>query len=110
MKKIFLLALTFIGFNLATFAQAAPVPKKQPAKVVKMSATPGTSATVSTKTPEKPAPSSTPAKASALKASSSPTTNAGPLKKDGTPDKRYKQNQHLKKDGTPDKRFKENKK
>lgn len=31
------------------------------------------------------------------------------LKKDGTPDKRYKENQNLKKDGTPDKRFKENK-
>jgi len=31
------------------------------------------------------------------------------LKKDGTPDKRYKANQNLKKDGTPDKRFKENK-
>jgi hypothetical protein len=33
------------------------------------------------------------------------------LKKDGTPDKRYKENkQHLKKDGTPDMRYKENKK
>jgi hypothetical protein len=32
------------------------------------------------------------------------------LKKDGTPDKRYKENKHLKKDGTADKRFKENKK
>jgi hypothetical protein len=31
------------------------------------------------------------------------------MKKDGTPDKRYKANQNLKKDGTPDKRFKENK-
>lgn len=31
------------------------------------------------------------------------------LKKDGTPDKRYKANQKLKKDGTPDKRYKENK-
>ncbi|MGG5209025.1 hypothetical protein ACQWU4_08750 [Chryseobacterium sp. MIQD13] len=31
------------------------------------------------------------------------------LKKDGTPDKRYKENQHLKKDGTPDKRYKANK-
>lgn len=32
------------------------------------------------------------------------------LKKDGTPDKRYKENKvHLKKDGTPDKRYKENK-
>ncbi|UOU99068.1 hypothetical protein MUU74_03725 [Chryseobacterium daecheongense] len=31
------------------------------------------------------------------------------LKKDGTPDKRYKENKKLKKDGTPDKRYKENK-
>ncbi|MFT3824473.1 MAG: hypothetical protein QM731_11155 [Chitinophagaceae bacterium] len=43
-------------------------------------------------------------------------TAAGPVKKDGTPDKRYKANKqaadtvHMKKDGTPDKRFKENKK
>ena len=32
------------------------------------------------------------------------------LKKDGTTDKRFKENKHLKKDGTSDKRFKENKK
>jgi hypothetical protein len=37
------------------------------------------------------------------------------MKKDGTPDKRFKENKegaapkHMKKDGTPDKRFKENK-
>ena len=31
------------------------------------------------------------------------------LKKDGTPDRRYKVNKKLKKDGTPDKRYKENK-
>jgi hypothetical protein len=42
------------------------------------------------------------------------TTATTHLKKDGTPDKRFKENktpppQHLKKDGTPDKRFKENK-
>lgn len=35
------------------------------------------------------------------------------VKKDGTPDKRYKENKnakvvHVKKDGTPDKRYKEN--
>ena len=30
------------------------------------------------------------------------------MKKDGTPDERYKVNQHLKKDGTPDKRYKGN--
>ena len=42
---------------------------------------------------------------------------AGKLKKDGTPDKRYKENKKeeaapvgpTKKDGTPDKRYKENK-
>lgn len=42
--------------------------------------------------------------------------DAQKLKKDGTPDKRYKENKEIKtaggpkkKDGTPDKRFKENK-
>lgn len=40
----------------------------------------------------------------------STTTESKPiLKKDGTPDKRYKSNKTLKMDGTPDKRFKENK-
>ncbi|CAA7386812.1 hypothetical protein [Chryseobacterium fistulae] len=34
---------------------------------------------------------------------------AAKMKKDGTPDKRYKDNKKLKKDGTPDKRYKENK-
>jgi hypothetical protein len=44
------------------------------------------------------------------------TTTAHPLKKDGTPDMRYKANKEakkpagpLKKDGTPDKRYKANK-
>jgi hypothetical protein len=42
------------------------------------------------------------------------STTTTHLKKDGTPDKRYKENktpppQHLKKDGTPDMRYKENK-
>ncbi len=40
--------------------------------------------------------------------------SATKMKKDGTPDKRYKENkeekQHLKKDGTPDKRFNDSKK
>lgn len=35
--------------------------------------------------------------------------NPDKLRKDGKPDKRYKENKKLKKDGTPDKRFKENK-
>ena len=37
---------------------------------------------------------------------SSKSNAAVVMKKDGTPDKRYKANQHLKKDGTPDKRYK----
>jgi hypothetical protein len=37
-------------------------------------------------------------------------TTTAPLKKDGTPDKRFKASQKLKKDGTPDRRFKSNKK
>lgn len=42
----------------------------------------------------------------AAKAEAAP---AAKMKKDGTPDKRYKENKNLKKDGTPDKRYKENK-
>ncbi|TBX67675.1 hypothetical protein EZL74_09330 [Flavobacterium silvisoli] len=61
----------------------------------------------------------TPKKADkAVKETKAPATKKeevkGPLKKDGTPDKRFKENKEpkgpLKKDGTPDKRFKENKK
>ena len=52
-------------------------------------------------------------KAKAIKAQTVKTTvSKNPtikLKKDGTPDKRYKANQKLKKDGTPDKRYKGNK-
>jgi hypothetical protein len=59
------------------------------------------------------------AKKPATTASTKPATAAaGPTKKDGTPDMRYKANKdaaakpattHLKKDGTPDQRYKENK-
>ncbi len=41
--------------------------------------------------------------------SSKPSEVKGPVKKDGTPDKRYKSNKKLKKDGTPDKRYNVNK-
>lgn len=37
------------------------------------------------------------------------TTTTTKTKKDGTPDKRYKENKKIKKDGTPDKRYKSNK-
>ncbi|MBN9352287.1 MAG: hypothetical protein J0H55_16525 [Chitinophagaceae bacterium] len=50
-------------------------------------------------------------KTKAEKAEVKSTASTTPhMKKDGTPDKRFKANKHLKKNGTPDKRFKENKK
>lgn len=68
---------------------------------------------------KKPATSTASAKP-ATTAATKPTTAAGPVKKDGTADMRYKTNKdaakaapattHNKKDGTPDKRYKENKK
>ena len=62
-----------------------------------------------------------PVPAAATKTAATPSkTTAAPVKKDGTPDMRYKTNQdaakatpapvHTKKDGTADKRYKENKK
>ncbi|MCL1663612.1 hypothetical protein M2T78_05065 [Elizabethkingia ursingii] len=50
------------------------------------------------------------AKGAVKEVKSTTTTQGVKLKKDGTPDKRYKSSQHLKKDGTPDMRYKENKK
>lgn len=55
--------------------------------------------------------------ASTAKAPATKTATTSHVKKNGTPDKRYKENKattsttttHLKKNGTPDKRYKENK-
>ena len=90
MKKLFLIASLLMTLTGMTFAQA----KKS--KVDSAAKKPATTAAT------KPASSA-----------------AGPTKKDGTPDMRYKANKdaaaakpattHLKKDGTPDKRYKENK-
>lgn len=58
----------------------------------------------------KSAPKLTPGSVPSKQATAKPAPAAtAPLKKDGTPDKRYKENKKLKKDGTPDKRYKENK-
>ena len=91
MKKL-LLSLTLVaGLFTASFAQTTPAtPVKKEAKATKPAAA-----------------STAPAK----------TATTAPVKKDGTPDMRYKANKetavpvtHAKKDGTPDKRYKENKK
>lgn len=81
MKK-FLTAMSIIlGLGFASAQQVAPVTKTTTTKAVK------------------------PVKVVETKA----VKPAQKLKKDGTPDKRYKENQKLKKDGTPDKRYKVNK-
>lgn len=115
MKKIILAAFAIIGFSAASFAQSTqkvtePLQKKehkmvQPAKTV--AAKSQTNMT------------SAPASGVAQKKQMTPVAAAGPAKKDGTPDMRYKSNKtavattspkHLKKDGTPDKRYTETKK
>jgi len=85
MKK-FLTAMSIVlGLGLASAQQVAPAAKT-------------TNKTTTTKQVKPAKAAETPAAKPAVK-----------LKKDGTPDKRYKENQKLKKDGTPDKRFKVNK-
>ena len=105
MKAIKTLALMFIA-TIITFnvnAQAAKTTTKAETKT----------------TVEKKKESTAPAKAetkTAAKPAAEKKTNANGtvLKKDGTPDKRYKDAPKstgpMKKDGTPDKRYKENKK
>jgi hypothetical protein len=94
MKKLFLIASLVLACAGMGFAQTKK-PKADGAKKTTATAKPAATATT------KPAAAA-----------------AGPTKKDGTADMRYKANKnaaakpattHLKKDGTPDKRFKENK-
>lgn len=89
MKKL-LTALSFVlCLGLANAQQTAPssssanMQKMKPKVETKMAK------------PEKKVMAAKPAPAAGVK-----------MKKDGTPDKRYKKAKHLKKDGTPDKRYK----
>lgn len=85
MKNLLSALAIVLGLGLATAQQTAPAAVQQIVKSGK-----------STK------PAAVPAKTDAA------PVNAK-MKKDGTPDKRYKENKKLKKDGTPDKRYKVNK-
>jgi hypothetical protein len=92
MKRIFLAFLLITGISIYSIAQTTPAKDKKPAT---------SAAKPATATTAKPA-------------------TAGPTKKDGSADMRYKANKeaakaaptttHTKKDGTADKRYKENKK
>lgn len=88
MKKLLATLLLTFGVGIAT-AQATPA-----ATVAK------TKTTVVTQQKGKSV------EARAAKAANTPEVK---MKKDGTPDKRYKAAKTLKKDGTPDKRYKANK-
>lgn len=98
MKKIVLIVSMLFGLAGLTMAQTAPAKDTKKAKT-----------TTATKAPTATAKTTT---------ATSATPAAGPTKKDGTPDMRYKVNKdaaktppvHTKKDGTPDMRYKENKK
>ena len=106
MKKLFLAAVMMIGFAGISFAQTA---KPADTKAKKPVATSAAKSTVAVTPATKPAAKAAPATATKHVASKDVV-----LKKDGTPDKRYKAAPKTtgptKKDGTPDKRFKENKK
>ncbi len=82
MKKILNLMFLVLGLTLGTAQQVTPAKERNIATAKPLKVQTEKKATSTVKNP-------------AIK-----------LKKDGTPDKRYKANQRLKKDGTPDKRFK----
>ncbi len=93
MKKLLLSVLAFAGIIGSSYAQSVPAKKPVSAPM----------------TVVKPAPA-TVAKPAVVKPIAVKSATTVVVKKDGTPDKRYKANQNLKKDGTADKRFKANKK
>src|SRR5450631_1178766 len=105
MKKILLAFFFVTGISVYSNAQMTPAKTKKPA----------TTSTAKPTTTAKAKPATT----SATKPAAA-STAAGPTKKDGSADMRYKANKdaakaapattHTKKDGTADKRYKENKK
>lgn len=108
MKKLVSAMSLLLGLGLATAQQTHPATATPPAKVLKVD------------NHKKPMPAqaqydkktktvSTHSAVGATTTKTKTVVKAQPgvvLKKDGTPDRRYKANQHLKKDGTVDKRFK----
>ncbi len=108
--------ILFIGFTVSGMAQTVTKPTKKVDS--KTSVAPAAKKASSEKVAKVPASATkTPAPAAAKPAvekQKSATKSDVVLKKDGTPDKRYKNSTPtagpLKKDGTPDMRYKENKK
>jgi hypothetical protein len=111
MKKLMIAALALVGFSAASYAQTVPVKKNEPAKMQVAKKT----TNVATHTVSKTAVYKKPAKATAPTAK---VNNTVALKTNGSKRVQAKKSmtthsvttQHVKKDGTPDKRYKENKK
>jgi hypothetical protein len=115
MKKfliaVFALSLGITNINAQTTktSTSAKPAVQQPSKVAPVKSTAPKKETAPAKA-TKPAQATAPTKAEKPAKSKLPTVSpVAKTKKDGTPDRRYKENQKLKKDGTPDKRYKENK-
>ncbi|MBZ5855540.1 hypothetical protein [Flavihumibacter profundi] len=106
MKKLLLVFTMLTGLFSFTFAQTPAVTATHEVK-------PATTKAAEPKAAATKAPAAKPAEKPSAAAGSTPSTGVV-LKKDGTPDKRYKNSQEpagpVKKDGTPDKRYKANKK
>lgn len=94
MKQFFTAMMVMVALGTATAQHSRPATTKQTAKVVK----------VETHKKTMPATAQNDKKTQTVSAHSNVATII--TKKDGTPDRRYKANQHLKKDGTPDRRYK----
>lgn len=106
--------VTFLiaGFSVAGMAQAntKTTKKEEPAKMQVVKKTTDKKEEIKTSTEKKAPIASVPLKKEPVQ-----TPANGPMKKDGTPDKRFKSNQAktegpVKKDGTKDMRYKANKK
>ena len=95
MKKLFIAFSFVLCLGFASAQQATPI------------TTTSKNLTTTPKEIAKPASPANITKPAAKKVDTkAKTKSAVKMKKDGTPDKRYKANKRLKKDGTPDKRYK----
>ncbi len=113
MKKLLMALVAVIGLSVCSFAQVAAPAKEKPKAAVTTKHTQKHPAKAEVK-------QSTATTSTTTTTATTPATTKGMVKKNGTPDMRYKANKaaaksqpattHLKKNGTPDKRYKENKK
>lgn len=96
MKKVIFAAIALMGLSIAGLAQTSTAAKTQPVKMQvpkKVSAAQALQSKVATV--HKTTPSSAPAQAKQVASKTIAKNAAAPVKKDGTPDRRYKANKRL---------------